>query len=241
MKAMIFAAGLGTRLQPLTNDIPKALVKVDDKTLLQHNLERLISFGITEFVINVHHFADQVKAFFESHNNFNVNISVSDETNLLLDTGGGLKQAAAWLQGDEPVLLQNVDIVTDINFRKMLDFHQKTNAIATLAVQHRESSRYLLFNSDNRLCGWKNIRSGEEIITRPEEEYSSLAFSGIHMVSPEIFRYLPRKNVFGIIEVYLQLSKTRNIAAYLHDDDYWFDVGTTQKLNELINFMKNKA
>ena len=178
---MIFAAGLGSRLKPITNTKPKALAEAGGKTLLQLNIEQLISFGVSDIVINVHHFADKVITFLKRHNNFNININISDETGLLLDTGGGLKKASILLSGEEPIILQNVDIYSNIDYNKMLEYHLENNPIATLAVQNRESSRYLKFNSDRKLSGWINTKTKEEIITRNDSSLSNLAFSGIQL------------------------------------------------------------
>lgn len=238
MKAMIFAAGIGTRLKPITNTKPKALVEAGGKTLLQINIEQLIDFGIKDIVINVHHFSEQIINFLESNKFFNINIQISDESDFLLDTGGGLKKAANLLQGDEPVILKNVDIYSDIDYNKMLEYHIKSGSIATLAVKSRESSRYLRFNSNNNLCGWVNTRTNEKIITRNDKEIKLLAFSGIHIISPQIFDLLPNEQVFGIIQPYLEISKKFPISGYQHDDDIWFDIGSPDKLNKLNQFIK---
>ncbi len=240
MKALIFAAGLGSRFKPITNKIPKALVKVDGKTLLQFNIERLIQFGVNDIVINVHHYSNQIIEFLKYHNFFNVNIQISDESGLLLDTGGGLKKAANMLKGGEPILLQNVDIYSDIDYNKMLKQHNNSGALATLAVQNRESSRYLMFNGNNQLSGWIDTKTNEQIVTRPNNSTKNMAFCGVHIVSPKILDMLPDKNVFGIIEIYLELSKTQTISGYLHNNNYWFDVGSPEKLEKLEQFLHLK-
>jgi NDP-sugar pyrophosphorylase family protein len=233
MKAMIFAAGLGSRLRPLTDSKPKALVEIGGKTLLQINIEKLIEFGISDIIVNTHHFSKQVVAFLRDNNNFNVNIQISDETDLLLDTGGGLKKAKDLLKGSEPIILQNVDIISDISYSKMVNYHLKHSPIATLAIQNRESSRYLLFDENNVLSGWENVNSGEKIVTRTNAKTYRYAFSGIHIISPKIFDLLPADKVISIIKPYLEISKNHNIMGYLHDTDMWYDVGTIDKLNEV--------
>ncbi len=238
MKALIFAAGLGSRFKPITNKIPKALVKVGGKTLLQYNIERLIEFGITNIVINVHHYPEQIIEFLKSHNYFNINIQISDESGFLLDTGGGLKKAACLLKGGKPVLLQNVDIYSNIDYDKMLKQHIESDSLATLAVQNRESDRYLMFNSNNELSGWVNIKTNEQIVTRTNNTTKNLSFSGIHIISNRLLNMLPNKTVFSIIEFYLELSKTQTISGYLHNNNYWFDVGSPERLEKLEQFLR---
>jgi len=236
---MIFAAGLGSRLKHITEHKPKALVSINDKTLLQLNIEKLIEFGIKDIIVNVHHFSEQVKSFLQENNNFNVNITVSDETGLLLDTGGGLKKASVLLKDSNPILLQNVDIFSDIDYSKMLNYHIKHNSLATLAVQNRDSSRYLLFNNENKLSGWQNVKTKEKIITRDSDKLHQYSFSGIHIISPKIFDMLPNYDVFSIVKLYLDISKDNNIISYLHNKDVWFDVGTVERLNKFEKYMNS--
>lgn len=237
---MIFAAGLGSRLKPLTDSKPKALVDVGSKTLLQLNIEQIIAFGIKDIVVNVHHFSEQVIGYLKQHKNFGANIKISNESELLLDTGGGLRKAADLLKGEEPILIQNVDIYSNIDYGKMLEQHRKTNALATLAIQNRKSSRYLMFDADAQLCGWLNTKTNEKIITRHAQSTENFAFSGVHIISPQLLSLLPNTEVFGIIDIYLELSRTHSITGYLHNYDYWFDVGTPEKLNSLHNHLLNK-
>jgi len=241
MKAMILAAGLGSRLRPVTNTIPKALVAVKGKTLLQYHIERIIDFGINDIVINVHHFASKVREFLHEKNNFNVNIIISDESDKLLDTGGGIKKASSWLKGDESILIQNVDIYSNIDYKKMLSQHLKRQALATVAVRHRETSRYLLFNNKHELCGWENTKTKQKIITRETSGCENLGFSCVHFISPELFHYLPNNDVFSIIDSYLELSKEHLISSYVHNNDYWFDIGTPEKLEKLEYFLNTDS
>src|SRR6201997_4658227 len=206
MRAMVLAAGLGTRLRPLTNDRPKALVELGGRTLLEITLTRLASFGVSEVIINVHHFADLVIQYLKAKDNFGLHVEISREE-LLLDTGGGLKKAGwFFLQDpdrlDEPFLLHNVDVVSTIDFQRVLQFHNENRALATLAVQERESSRQLLFDTEGELCGrWINGRDPEFVLPTPNTK--ALAFSGIHAISPRALPRITEQGVFSIIESYL--------------------------------------
>ena len=186
MRAMILAAGLGTRLQPLTDNIPKALVKLRNKTLLEIAINHLVRNGFDKIIINVHHFGDQVINFIEE-NIFDADISISDERDKLLNTGGGLKKASQFFKDEKPFLLYNVDIVTNLNLKTLYEANLKSNSIATLTVRKRESSRYLLFNSENILCGWKNTKTGELISSCSINLLNEFAFSGIHIINPKIY------------------------------------------------------
>lgn len=231
MKAMIFAAGLGTRLRPLTNNKPKALVKVNGTTLLEHTIQRLKRFGYTEIVVNVHHFAEQIISFFQEKNNFNLNIHISDERGLLLETGGGLQKAAPFFQTSPlPFLVTNVDLATDIDLHQMLTFHQQGKALATLAVRKRQSSRYLLFDKNNRLCGWKNVKTGEVKLPVPNAPLIELGFSGIHIIDPIIFNHIQQTGRFSIITTYLDLAAKHTLQGFRHDDSIWLDVGKHEAL-----------
>jgi len=224
MKALIFAAGLGTRLSPLTKDKPKALVPYKGKPLLQIVIEKLATFGINEFVVNVHHFAPKVKQFLEENNNFGQKIEISDETNLLLETGGGLQKASVFLK-NEPFLVHNVDILSDINITELIKHHNKSNAIATLAVQNRPSWKRLYFDqNDGYLCKWKNERTGEEKPVRSCSKASPFAFSGIHVINPEIFNFM-KPGAYSIIDTYLQVAETEKITFFNHDKTFWRDMG----------------
>lgn len=238
MQAMIFAAGLGTRLQPLTNTKPKALVEVCGKTLLQHSIEMLIKNGISNIIVNIHHFADMMKNYI-ANLNYNVEIQISDESNLLLDTGGGLKNAIKLFNQNEPIMITNVDILTNINLQKMLQHHITSKADATLAIRKRNSSRYLLFNNNLELKGWQNTKTGEVLYTAEKSTFSQFAFSGIHIISPNIFDKFPNEDVFPIIPHYLNLAATHKIIGYQHQDDYWFDAGSVEKIAEAEKFLIN--
>ncbi len=233
MKAMVLAAGLGTRLRPLTNDRPKALVTVAGHTLLEITLKRLRTFGVTEAIVNTHHHAGMIADYLAAHNNFGMRIEISREQDLL-DTGGGLKQAAwFFLEGNagEPFLLHNVDVISDIDLGKLMRFHQRQNALATLAVQDRATSRYLLFDEEGWLCGRRAGADGEPELVRPATRTQALAFSGIHAISPRIFAEIPETGAFSIISAYLRLAgEGERIAAFRADEYRWRDLGRPEHL-----------
>jgi NDP-sugar pyrophosphorylase family protein len=226
MKAMILAAGLGTRLGYLTKHTPKALVKVDGKPLLEHVIIKLKQAGVTDMIINVHHFCEQIIAFV-NENSFGINIHCSIEKDKLLDTGGGLKNAAWFFDDGKPFFIHNVDVISDIHLQEMYDIHCRKNAIALLAVRNRITRRYLLFDDENRLCGKENLLTGERTImpdVSSQTPLHRLAFSGIHVVSPLIFDLMDKeKDVFSITDVYLKIPN--QILAYQHDYGNWKDMG----------------
>ncbi len=237
MKAMIFAAGLGTRLRPITDQIPKALVPVAGKPMLQKTIEHIRQHGFKDIIINVHHHADQIEDFLSSHQNFGLNISISDERDMVLETGGGLKKASWFLNDTDPFLVINSDVVTDIDLTHIFDFHQHKKAMATLVVRERPSSRYFLFDEDMKLCGWKNVKSSETKISLKRNQYLTYAFSGIHIIDPEIFLSIHQDGKFSIVDVYLELAKTRKLYGYLDSDSMWFDIGDIKKLEKAEAFL----
>jgi NDP-sugar pyrophosphorylase family protein len=239
MKAMIFAAGKGTRLQPLTDSMPKALVKVRGIPMLERVIQKLIQSGVDEIIINVHHFAKQIIDFLEEKNHFGIRIEISHEENELLETGGGLKKASWFFNDNKPFIVHNVDILSNLDLAKMIEYHQHNNALATLAVRKRESNRYLLFNHQNRLCGWQNVKTGEIINHNPSDNIKKLAFSGIHIIHPEIFNYWPGLSKFSIVKTYLDLSEDHPIMAFPHHQDYWYDIGRPDNLKEAEAFFNN--
>lgn len=231
MKAMILAAGLGTRLKPFTDSHPKALAIVNGQTILQRNIQYLASFGIKEVIINVHHFADEIIDAVKENNGFGSNVTFSDETNEVLETGGGIKKAG-WLFEKEKAsfVVMNVDVLTDMNLNQMILQHEKTNALATLAVTSRETSRYFLFDEKNHLCGWENTKTGEKKISRKSKNYFQKAFSGIHVISPNIFPLIKMEGKFSMVDVYLELAKSHVIAAFDHSDSKFIDVGKPESI-----------
>lgn len=240
MKAMIFAAGKGTRLQPLTNNVPKALIKVNGTPLLELVIKKLINSGVNEIIVNVHYLANQITDFLKSKNNFGIRIEISDETEELLDTGGGLKKASYFFDNNNSFIVHNVDVISNINLNEMITAHNNINALATVAVKKRISSRYLLFNNKQELSGWQNIKTSEKIFSKNSENYYPLAFSGIHIINPIIFNYINQEGQFSIIDNYLELSKNNLIHAYEHNDSYWFDVGDINKLKAVEEYLHKK-
>ena len=244
MKAMIFAAGLGTRLRPLTNTIPKALVEVNGSPLLEIVITRLRRYGFQDIIINTHHFADRIHEFLRAKRNFGVNIHLSHERDGLLDTGGGLKNASWFFNDDAPFLVHNVDILSDIHLQEFYETHLHTQALATLAVTRRNSTRCLLFDHHNTLCGWKNRQTQEFKMARTTvSEPIPLAFSGIHVISPSIFTMMPDQKIFSIIEVYLRVAATEKIMAFHHDHTLWIDLGKKENLSpagEILRQIRNK-
>ncbi len=237
MKAMVLAAGLGTRLRPLTNDRPKALVEVGGRTLLEITLSRLREFGVREVIINVHHFADMVIDYLRGNHNFGMRIEVSREE-ILLDTGGGLKKAAWFFLEDSsrsetPFILHNVDVISTIDLARMLQFHTENQALATLAVQERKTSRYLLFDQQLELCGRRRGQDGKAELVRSSSETTALAFSGIHVISPRLLSMMTEDGVFSIIDSYLNLAaRGEKILAFRADEYQWRDVGRLEDLKK---------
>lgn len=231
MKAMIFAAGRGTRLNEETENKPKALVEVGGKPLLQHAIEKLKNNGFTKIVVNVHHFSGQIISFVKN-SNFGIPVIISDETDFLLDTGGGLKKAERHLYGDEPVLIYNVDILSSLDLHIPLKYHIDSGALATLVVRSRPTQRYFKFNDEKRLVGWINKKTGEEKIGFPEyfENATEMAFSGIHIVSPEIFTLLPENKKYSITGFYVEMAKEHLIKGYFDESEMWMDVGKPDEL-----------
>jgi mannose-1-phosphate guanylyltransferase len=237
MRAMVLAAGLGTRLRPLTNDRPKALVEIGGRTLLELTLTRLASFGVREVIINVHHFADLVIQYLKANNDFGLQVEISREE-LLLDTGGGLKKASwFFLQDpnrlDEPFIVHNVDVVSTIDFQHLLNVHNENRALATLAVQERESSRYLLFDEQGELCGRRIGRDQDPELARASPNLQALAFSGIHMISPRLLTNITEEGAFSIIATYLRLAgQGEKILAFPANEYYWRDLGKLDDLRQ---------
>ena len=264
MKAIILAAGLGSRLKPLTDKIPKALVEVGNKPLLLHAAEKLISAGVSEIVVNIHHHGDMMRKYIQQLDYPGVNFYISDETDELLDTGGALKKAARLLQGTAPFFIYNVDVLSDINLKDMLASHQKIQPLATLAVTRRESSRYFLWQ-DGQLAGWTNKNTGEQLWCKQEAERNNteplpsngagslasnntgsvnfkdaepLAFSGIHLADPALLRLITETGGFSVKDLYLRLARNHRIMPYLHDHRFWADTGTPEKLKQAEALLK---
>jgi len=224
IQGMIFAAGLGTRFKPWTDKHPKALAIVNGKSLLQRNIEYLQQYGITNVVVNVHHFADQITDALEKNKGWGSHITISDETDMVLETGGGLKKAAPFFTSDTIVVI-NVDILTDLNLGNLIAFHRQHNPASTLAITNRTTSRYFLFDNNNTLCGWRNTKTGEEKIARTASEYIPKAFSGIHVISKKLLSLIQREGKFSIVDTYLELAPSHIIKGYDHSGSRFIDVG----------------
>jgi len=231
IKAMIFAAGLGTRFKPWTDHHPKALALVNGKTLLQRNIEYLQQFGIRDIIINVHHFADQVLEAIQSNQGWGSKITISDEKDELLETGGGLKKASSFFDTGS-FLAMNADILTDLDLNLIIEDHNRHRPLATLAVSNRSSSRYFLFNDNDELCGWKNEKTGQEKISRGEQPLFHKAFSGIHMIDPGIFSLIKQRGKFSIVDVYLELASSETIRGFDHSGSKLIDVGKPESVKE---------
>jgi NDP-sugar pyrophosphorylase family protein len=243
MKAMILAAGLGTRLRPLTDDRPKALVEVCGRTLLEITLSRLRSVGARHVIINVHHFADMVVDYLKANKNFGMHIEISREESLL-DTGGGLKKAAEFLKyyghsKNPPFILHNVDVISTIDLDRMRQLLFHNDALAVVAVQDRETARYLLFDDRRRLCGRRAGRNGKPDLVRPADRVQAWAFSGIHVISPRIFSLMTEEGAFPIIDCYLRLAaQGEKILAFRADEYYWRDLGRPGNVTQVAEDVK---
>lgn len=239
MKAMILAAGLGTRLKPLTDNNPKALIRVNNRTLLACVIDRLKQFGVTEIIINVHHFAEKIIEYIRNENNFGIHVEFSIEPTLL-DTGGGLKKAAWFFDDNKSFILHNVDVLSDINLRRMIEHHRENDVIATLAVRSRNTKRYLLFDEKDLLIGWKSGKKKKLIESRRKINHVySLSFMGIHVLSPRIFSKLLANEKFSIIDAYINLAeKQEHINAFRADTCFWMDLGRPERVNMAEQFLK---
>ena len=247
MKAMIFAAGLGTRLKPLTDHMPKALVPVAGKPMLEHVICKLKAFGFTDIVINIHHFGEQIIDFLNAHQNFGVTIHISDERDMLLDTGGGIKRARSFFQDNEPFLIHNVDILSDTNLEELFEHHLKSGNDATLLASKRKTARYLLFDNEDELCGWINK---DTLQTKPEgfnynpTLYREFAFSGIHVASPSLFNYMKGEKwegKFPIMDFYLNVCQQAKIGGYFKEELKLIDIGKPETLEKANDFLASIA
>jgi len=234
MKAMILAAGFGTRLKPYTNLKPKALIKINGTPMLELLIKKLISFGITDIIINVHHFAEKIIAFLESKNNFGINIQLSIEAQIL-GTGGGIKKAAYFFENGQSFLVHNVDIITNIDLNEFYRQHIDGKHLTTLAVKKRDTNRYFKVDQDNLICGHVNKKKNiERIVKQPTGTTHALAFSGIHIISPQIFPFITEEGFFSIVDVYLKLIKAGYaIGVYRTDDCYWSDLGRIENVQKV--------
>jgi NDP-sugar pyrophosphorylase family protein len=232
MKAMLFAAGLGTRLKPFTDHAPKALAEVNGKTLLEHNIRYLQRFGIYDVIVNVHHFTEMIENTLFEHDNFGSEVTISDERSEVLETGGGLKKAAHFFAGEANFVVMNVDVLTNLDLEKMISAHTSGDAIATLAVMKRDSSRQLLFDNEMTLCGWINNSTDQERISRPIKPLIPFAFSGIQVLSQAVLQDIPFDGKFSLIDLYLHLAKTQVLKGYDHTGNIFIDVGKPDSIEK---------
>ena len=230
MKAMIFSAGLGTRFKPWTDSHPKALALVNGKSLLQRNIEYLQQYGIRDVLINVHHFAPQVIEVIKNNDGWGSNITISDESSELLETGGGLLKAKNYLAGNEPFVTLNVDILTDLNLHKLIEVHHQMQPLISFGVTNRKTSRYFLFDEHSRLCGWRNVKTNEEKIAIAKPGLIQKAYSCVVVFQPEIFSLVRQTGKFSLTETYLDLAKDQLILGYDHSGDKLVDVGRPESV-----------
>jgi N-acetyl-alpha-D-muramate 1-phosphate uridylyltransferase len=241
MKAIVFAAGLGTRLYPLTADKPKAMVELSGKPLIYYAIEKLKKSGVDELVVNVHHFADVLVNYLNT-TDFGVEIRISDERDCLLDTGGGLFKAQQFFTGNEPFIAYNVDVISTVDLREVLKFHNEKSPIATLVVRDRETSRYFRFNEEHQLVGWENLSTGKFTESRPSETYFRRAFSGIQILSPSIFELYPFDGApFSMTSLYLKLSQDFPIFGFFDRSDYWLDLGKMGQIENAERWIDQKV
>ncbi len=240
MKAIIFSAGLGTRLKHLSENCPKALVKVNGSPLLWHAINKLIATGVEQIVVNTHHFSEQVVDYVYS-NKWEVPISISNESDLLLDTGGGLLKASDFLKDASTIIAYNVDILSSIDLLEVIKYHNTNSALATLVVRDRKTSRYLLFDKAMGLSGWKNFDTGIEIIATEQYRNSSpFAFSGIQILSPLIFEKITETGKFSITKLYLRLAESEKIIGYYDQSDFWIDAGKPEQIEIAEKHLKQR-
>ena len=237
MKAFILSAGLGTRLKSLTTVKPKALVEVNGTSMLGNLILHLKAQGIRQFLINLHHFADQIIRHLESHDHFGVDIIFSDETQQLLDTGGAIRKAAKFFKGNETILIHNVDVVSGINLKELTSYHKQKKALASLCVRKRDSSRALLFDNKMQLGGWAHLGQNHfKWVDQPLANFNSFAYSGIYLAQPEFAEKLPFTGRFSIIDAWLEMAQTERIVGFEDLSDYWFDLGTKEKIQRAEDY-----
>lgn len=231
MKGLIFSAGLGTRFKPWTDNNPKALAIVNNKSLLQRNIEYLQRWGITDVIVNVHHFSQLIKQAITDNNGWGSQVTISDETDEVLETGGGLLKAKPLL-GNDTFITINVDILTSLDITSLLTFHKKEQSLITLCTADRDTSRYLLFDEDNRLCGWRNVKRAEKVetVVVAADHMNQKAYSGIAVFQPAVLELIPFSGKFSLIDVFLHLAPLHKVVGFDHTGDKWIDVGRTESV-----------
>lgn len=230
-RGIIFSAGLGTRFKPWTDHHPKALAPVNGKPLLQRNIEYLQQYGIKDVIVNVHHFADQIEEAVKANSGWGSNIVISDERDSVLETGGGLLHAKHLFKPGERFITCNADILTDLNINELLRFHEQEKPLISFAVSNRKTSRNLLFDEHNRLCGWRNNATGEERISVPKENLVAKAYDCVVIFEYEVFDHISFTGKFSLIDLYLDLAKTHKIVGFEHCNDRWVDVGKPESVD----------
>jgi NDP-sugar pyrophosphorylase family protein len=241
MKAMILAAGLGTRLRPLTNDKPKALVPFMGVPLLEIIIQKMLDAGIDSIVVNIHHYAQQVIAFMESRNYYDDRVILSDEGDMLMDTGGGVLKARPYLEDDQPFVLYNVDVYTNLDIKKLYAHHLENNALITLAVTGRQTSRSLLFDQDGYLAGWEHNQTGERKVVRDSPgTLQAYANSCVHVLDQDFFKYNRLKGIVSLTDIYLDLATEHNIARFVHNEDFWYNLGLLESFREAEQELKSQ-
>ncbi len=231
MKAIILAAGLGTRLKEITQNIPKALVEVNGKTMLEIALLNLKKQGINNFLINIHHHGKSIIDFLATNNNFGVDITISDERNQLLDTGGAILKAKDFIKGYEPILVHNVDVISDVKIQSLIEYHNTNDSVVTLCVRKRETQRLLLFNKSLFLIGWVNLKTNEfKWVDKSYLNYSKYAFSGIYVISPRFVDLIQQSGKFSIIDTWLEMAMNNILKGYIDTSKQWHDLGTLEKI-----------
>ncbi len=241
VRAMILAAGLGTRLRPLTDTLPKALIKINQRSLLERNIRYLQGFGIFEVIVNVHHFAEQIIQEITENKGWGSRIAISDEREQLLETGGGIRKASWFLEQGPDFLLINADILTNLDLGLFIAAHRETGALASLATSDRKSSRYLLFNQEAQLSGWRNVSTGEEKIVRQSGKLVPKAFSGIHLISSKIFPLIRLNGKFSMIDLYLDLAADYTIKAFDHSGSKFIDVGKPDSIQTAEELFRDQG
>lgn len=238
MKAMILAAGIGKRLRPLTDTIPKPLIPINGKPLIEYVVDQLKLYGVAQIVVNVHHHSQKMIQFFKDNNNFGLEVEFSDESQQLMNTGGGIVKAKHFFSKKEPFLVYASDVITNLNLDKMLAFHKENKSLVTLAVKDRETTRSLIFNSEMQLCGWRDNISGEEIQCRSIDNEISLGFSCAHIIEPELFDLVTEQGAFNITDMYLRLASKHTIKGFRHDNDYWLEFGRYENIESTAKQLK---
>ncbi|UCG27509.1 MAG: nucleotidyltransferase family protein [Bacteroidales bacterium] len=241
MKAIIFAAGLGSRLGQITRDKPKALIEIGGKPLLELAIRKLMKYGVDEIIINIHHMGEMIIDFLKVKKNFGIRIEISDEREQLMDTGGGLMKASWFFDDKNPFLTYNVDVLSTLDLSAFVQYHNNSGSLVSLACKARNTERYFLTDQNNRLTGWENRQTGERIDSaRVSGEVFRVGYSGISVIEPELLNLVTERGPFSLTSLYLRLARKKTILVYRHDEDFWMDIGKTEQLKAALNYFKNR-